>query len=112
MHNKEHKLFLGIDIMPGLGLNPREMSRAEIASLLNRLGISHVVAVPGTWTEAPVMAAFEQVLASPSFEVVQRIPVTGPVGERELVVYRNTGPLSDPPEPYEVGLTAARLHFK
>ena len=106
------KLFLDVVIMPQLGLNPREMDHAEIASLLNRIGISHVVAVPGEWTEAPVMAAFERVLASPQFEVVRRIPVTGPVSERELVVYRNTGPLSDPPEPYEVGLTAARLQFK
>ena len=107
------KLFLDVAIMPQLGLNPREMDEAEIAALLNRIGIGHVVAaVPGAWTEAPVMAAFERVLASPRFEVVGRIPVTGPVGERELVVYRNTGPLSDPPEPYEVGLTAARLRFQ
>lgn len=106
------KLLLNIVIMPQLGLNPRQMGRAEIASLLNRIGISYVVAVPGQWSEAPVMAEFDAVLASSQFELVKRIAVAGPVEERELVVYRNTGPLSDPPEPYGAALTAAGLRFE
>lgn len=107
------KLFLNVNIMPELGLNPRQMDRAEVARLLNRIGISYVVAVPHQWAnETPVMAEFDAVLNSSQFQLVKRIPVTGPVVERELDVYRNTGPLSDPPESYDATLTAAGLHFE
>lgn len=92
------KLFLDITVMPGLGLNPRDVPANEIAAMLNRYGVSHVVTVPRVWAEAPVMARLDAVLHSPQFEEVARIPVTGPVGERELVVYRNLGKLSDPPD--------------
>ncbi len=103
------KLFLDITIQPELGLNPRQMEEEQVAGKLNRIGISYVVAVPDQWTEAPVMKAFQAVLESGRFTEVARLPVTGPVGERVLVVYRNNGPLADPPEPYGAALTAANV---
>ena len=39
------KLFLGIAIMPSLGLNPKDFSKDQIASMLNRYGVSYVVTV-------------------------------------------------------------------
>lgn len=106
------KLLLDIAIIPQLGLNPRQLSREDITALLNRIGIAYVVAVPGQWTEAPVMRAFEEVLASPQFTEVARIPVTGPVEERALVIYRNAGPLTLPPEPYGAHLRAAGVTLR
>lgn len=105
------KLFLDIRVMPGLGLNPKPMSAEEIADKLCRLGISYVVAVPGQWREAPVMAEFQRVLDSPRFSEVARLPVSGNAEEKELVVYRNEGGLRDPPEPIEasVSMTGTKL---
>ena len=92
------KLFLNIAVMPGLGLHPRDIAANQIAAMMDRYGVSHVVTVPRIWAEAPVMARLDAVLHSAQFTGVARIPVTGPVGERELVVYRNLGTLSNPPE--------------
>lgn len=100
------KLFLNIAIMPGLGLNPRDVPAEEIASMMNRYGISYVVTVPRVWAEAPVMARLDAVLHSAQFREVARIPVTGPVEERELVVYRNLGTLADPPANPSISLPA------
>ena len=103
------KLFLGISFMPGLGLNPRDTPRDEISAMLNRYGVSYVVAVPRMWAEAPVMARFDEVLRSDQFEEIVRIPVTGPAEERELVIYRNKGKLAVPPEQPSVSLPAVDL---
>ena len=107
------KLFLGIAIMPSLGLNPKDFTKDQIASMLNRYGVSYVVTVPRVWAETMVMARFAAVLESDQFEDVARIPVSGPTAERELVIYRNRGPLANPPEDFEielrgVGLTLSR----
>jgi 4-amino-4-deoxy-L-arabinose transferase-like glycosyltransferase len=98
------KLFLRIAIMPDLGLNPKKYSGAEISTMLNRLGVSYVVTVPRVWDDAPVMASFADLLTTSQFVEITRIPVTGPVGEKELVIYRNNGKLSQPPESYEAEL--------
>lgn len=103
------KLFLNIAVMPGLGLNPRDVPSDEIAAMMNRYGISHIVTVPRVWAEAPVMARLDEVLHSAQFEEVARIPVTGPVEERELVVYRNLGTLADPPANPSISLPAVGM---
>lgn len=103
------KLFLGINVVPGLGLNPRDTPRDEISAMLNRYGVSYVVTVPRMWAEAPVMARFDEVLRSDQFEEVLRIPVTGPAEERELVIYRNKGKLAVPPEQPSVLLPSVGL---
>ncbi|HUZ72435.1 MAG TPA: glycosyltransferase family 39 protein [Stellaceae bacterium] len=105
------KLFLNVRVMPGLGLHPKKMDSAEISHLLNRIGISYVVAVPNQWSQAPIMAEFNALLNSPQFRLVERIPVTGPSAERALMVYRNTGTLSEPPEPLSANLPVVGLHL-
>ena len=98
------KLFLGIAITDSLGLNPKNFSKDQIASMLNRYGVSYVVTVPRVWAETPVMARFADVLESNQFEEVARIPVSGPTAERELVIYRNHGSLANPPEDFDIDL--------
>jgi MFS family permease len=92
------KLFLHVAVQPGLGLHPRDLTAAEVSATLDRYGIQYVVSEPNLWLEAPVMRRFDAVLHSPQFQEVGRVPVRGPVGEKELVIYRNTHPLPAKPE--------------
>lgn len=87
------KLFLHVAVQPGLGLHPRDLTEDEVSAMLDRYGIQYVVSEPNLWLEAPVMQRFDAVLHSAHFQEVGRVPVRGPVAEKELVIYRNTHPL-------------------
>jgi hypothetical protein len=93
------KLFLHVAVQPGLGLHPRDLTREEVSAMLDRYGVGYVVSEPRLWLEAPVMREFDALLHSPRFEEVARVPVHGPVGEKELVIYRNTDQLPANPAP-------------
>ncbi len=93
------KLFLDIAVIPALGLHARDLSAAQIGAMMNSYGIAYVVATPGLWADAPVIGRLDGVLASPQFQAVEHIPVTGDAAEREVVVYRNLGALANPPVP-------------
>ena len=93
------KLFLHVAVQPGLGLHPRDLTRGEVSAMLDQYGVQYVVSEPKLWLEAPVMREFDAVLHSPQFEEVARVPVHGPVGEKELVIYRNTDQLPSSPAP-------------
>lgn len=92
------KLLLDITIMPELGLNAKDLSAEEIAAMFDRHGIRWVVASPTLWTTEPVMARLLDVLESPRFERVDRIPVSGVTTTREFRIYRNRGELKSPPD--------------
>lgn len=83
------KVFLDIAIMPELGLNPRDMSEDEVREAVARMGVEWVVAVPGLWQEAPVIASLHRLLGSDAFEAVGRFPVEGRAAEKEVILYRN-----------------------
>jgi len=106
------KLFLDIAVMPELGLNPRDVPPERIRAMLGDLGIGHVVAVPGMWSEAKVMADLAAILAAPPFREVARVPVSGDAAERMLVIYRNEGPLKDPPDGFAVELKGHGLTIR
>lgn len=99
------KLLLDITIHPELGLNAKDLKQEEIGDMLNRYGIAWVVAAPGLWTEAPAMQRLERLLASPAFEHVDTVPVSGDTSTREFRIYRNLGPLKSPPD--EPGLKSS-----
>ncbi len=92
------KLFLHVAVQPGLGLHPRDLTQDEVSATLDRYGVQYVVSEPNLWLSAPVMKRFDDVLHSPQFQEVGRVPVRGPVAEKELVIYRNLHPLPDKPE--------------
>jgi hypothetical protein len=106
------KLFLDVAVMPELGLNPRDVPPERIRAMLGDLGIGHVVAVPGIWSEAKVMADLAAILAAPPFREVARVPVSGDAAEKMLVVYRNEGPLKDPPDDFAVELKGHGLTIR
>jgi hypothetical protein len=98
------KLFLNVSIMPSYGLNPNKMDEAQIVSLLDRLGVNYIITVPNLWAKAQIMENFATALKSDHFEVVDHIPVYGPVTYDELVIYRNRGPLKSPPDDFGIRL--------
>jgi hypothetical protein len=81
-------------------------SEDEIADLLNRYGVRYVVAQPDFWTDLGEMRRLQAVLQSPRFEAIARVPVTGnvPHDDRELVIYRNLGPVAPPGGAIELDL--------
>lgn len=106
------KLFLNIVIMPDLGLNPKELSRDQVRQTLNDLGISYVVTVPNAWTEAKPMRHLAEILASPGFREVERVPLTGSHQEHQLIIYQNLSPLPEKPVPFDMELGAIGLSIK
>jgi hypothetical protein len=92
------KLFLDIEVMPERGLNPRGLNVAEIRDLMRRLGIRYVVTVPEIWTEAEVIRNFYALLAGEEFEQVAAVAVEGHAKEKELLLYRYTGDVKEPPD--------------
>ena len=92
------KLFLNVAVQPGLGLHPRDLTQAQVSAMLDRYGIHYIVSEPQLWLEAPVMREFDAVLHSPQFQMVGRVPVRGPVAEKELVIYRNMDALPAAPK--------------
>jgi hypothetical protein len=87
------KLFLEVAVRRELGVKQKLMSEQDIGDLLDRDGVSYVVAQDDYWTDLPVMARFQAVLRSPHFQEVARIPVVAnvPTEDHTLVIYRNQG---------------------
>jgi hypothetical protein len=100
------KLLLKIAVRRELGVEQMGYSEDEIADLLNRYGVRYVVAQPDFWTDLGEMRRLQAVLQSPRFEAIARVPVTGnvPHDDRELVIYRNLGPVAPPGGAIELDL--------
>jgi hypothetical protein len=92
------KLLLKIAVRRELGVEQMGYSEDEIADLLNRYGVHYVVAQTDFWKDLTEMQRLQTVLRSPRFEAVAHLPVPGnvPHQDRELVIYRNLGPVAPP----------------
>lgn len=95
------KLLLEVAARRSLGVEEKPLTESEIAERLAREGVDMVVAQADFWTDLPVMARFERVLASDRFVELGRVPVRAvpyrPLPDRELVLYRARR--WQPPEP-------------
>lgn len=91
------KLLLEIAVRRELGVKQQDYSEAEIAALIDSHGVHTVVAQTDFWTDLEQMARLQNVLRSAHFEEVARIPVRAniEVKDKELVVYRNLGPVAE-----------------
>lgn len=100
------KMLLRVAVRRTLGVEEKALSEAEIAEALNRSGVHYVVAQPGFWTDLAAMKRFENVLHSPQFVEVARVPTPAnyKAHERELVIYRNLGDVAKGPIKLEVEL--------
>ena len=93
------KLLLEIAVRRELGVRERPLSEQELGDLLDRDGVSYVVAQDGFWTDLPVMARLQSVLRSAHFQEVARIPVVAnlPTEDHTLLIYRNMGNVAQGP---------------
>lgn len=100
------KLLLRVAVRRELGVQEKGLTEAEIGERINELGIHYVVAQPGFWNDLEVMQRFERVLGSRQFEEVARIPTPANFNahEKELVIYRNLGPVREGSAQQEIDL--------
>lgn len=100
------KLLLRVAVRRELGVEQKALSEQDIRALIHNSGSHYVVVQPGFWNDLEVMRRFEAVLASPEFEEVARIPTPAnfPAHEKELVIYRNKGPVAARPDSFQIDL--------
>jgi 4-amino-4-deoxy-L-arabinose transferase-like glycosyltransferase len=100
------KILLSLAVRRELGVEEKGLSEEEIAQVINASGVHYVVMQPGFWTDLEAMRRFERVLATPQFEQVARIPTPANhrAHEKELVIYRNLGPVAPKPEKLNIEL--------
>lgn len=100
------KLLLEIAVRRTLGVQEKDLSEQGIVDLLDRDGVSYVVAQENFWTDLPVMARLQSVLRSPHFAEVARIPVVAnvPTEDKVLVIYRNNDPIASGPHLVDLNL--------
>ena len=93
------KLLLQVAVRRELGVAEKAYSEAEIADLIGHLGVYYVVAQTDFWTDLEQMRRLQSVLRSNRFDVVKRITIRSnlPTEDREVVIYRNLGPVATGP---------------
>jgi hypothetical protein len=100
------KLLLEVSVRRTLGVQQKSFTEPEIGELLDRSGVSYVVAQEGFWTDLPVMKRFQSELQSQHFRQVAEIPVLGSPREedRKLLIYRNLGEVAQGPHQVDLHL--------
>jgi hypothetical protein len=100
------KLLLRVAVRRELGVEQKALSESDIRALIHSSGAHYLVVQPGFWNDLEVMRRFEAVLASAEFERVERFatPANFPAHEKELVIYRNKGPVAKRPEGFQIEL--------
>jgi 4-amino-4-deoxy-L-arabinose transferase-like glycosyltransferase len=100
------KLLLNVAVSRELGVGQKNLTEKEMAEQINRLGVHYLVVQPGFWNDLEVMQRFEKLLASSQFKEVARIstPANFNAHEKELVIYRNLGPVNQLAAPLDLDL--------
>jgi hypothetical protein len=100
------KLLLDVAVRRTLGVREKTLSEQEMTDVLDRDGVSYVVAQEDFWIDLPVMARFQSVLRSPHFEQVARIKVVAnvPTEDTMLLIYRNMGDVARGPHLVDLNL--------
>jgi hypothetical protein len=108
------KLLLRISIRRTLGVEEKPVDPEGIGELLNSHAAGYVIAQRDFWTDLPSMRAFQNTLEGGQFSEVQRIAVGAnvPHADRELRIYRNAGPLADPPAKLRLDLPIINRSFE
>ncbi len=85
------KLLLRVTIRRGLGVRERNMTEAQLADTLSRLGVHYVINQPNFWDDIENMKMLQRLLASPQFEEVASFPIVSNRShlDKEVKVYRN-----------------------
>ena len=104
---RSDKLLLDIAVRRTIGVQQKDLSEQQIGDLLDRDGVSYVVAQDDFWTDLPEMARLQAVLRSPHFQAVEHIPVVTnlPTEDQNLTIYRNMGEVSSGPHVVDLHLS-------
>jgi hypothetical protein len=88
---RSDKLLLKVKVKRELGVEQRQVGMSEVATMLNRYGVSYVVSQPNFWDDLEVMRMFQELLHTPQFVKVGEVRVTGnvPHADKILEIYRN-----------------------
>lgn len=100
------KMLLKVAVRRELGVGQKNLTEKEMAEQINGLGVHYLVVQPGFWNDLEVMQRFERMLTSGQFIEVARVatPANFNAHEKELVIYKNTGPVSQSAAPLELDL--------
>ncbi len=92
---RSDKLLLDVAVRRELGVKEKDLDEAQIASMLDKSGVSYVVAQSDFWTDLAAMARLQNVLRSDQFEEVKRIVIMAnvPTEDTELRIYKNRHPV-------------------
>jgi hypothetical protein len=97
------------------GVTQSDDNEAAIAALLRGLGASVFVVQPDFWSDLPVMARFDHVIAGPDYQAVTQFMVSGRTstqdGGRVIDILRPTYPVAVHPAPIDVSIPLAARRF-
>jgi hypothetical protein len=88
---RAEKFLVDYNIIRDWGITDRNLSAAEVESLIDRKGVSMVVLQPDFWTDQPSIAALQELVYSGRFEQVAEFPITTEAGRLKTTmrVYRD-----------------------
>jgi hypothetical protein len=88
---RSDKLLLKVKVKRELGVEQREITPDQLATALNRYGVSYIVNEPDFWSDLKAMQVLQEVLHTPQFVKVSEIPISGniPHADHKLEIYRN-----------------------
>jgi hypothetical protein len=100
------KLLLNVAVRRTLGVEQQPLSEQEIGDLLDKDGVSYVVAQDDFWTDLPVMARLQSLLRSSHFAEATQIPIVAnvPTEDANLRIYRNLGNVNSGPHTVDLHL--------
>ena len=103
---RSDKLLLDVAVRRTLGVQQKDLTEQQIGDLLDRDGVSYVVAQDDFWTDLPEMARLQAVLRSSHFQQVAQIPVVSNVftEDKNLTIYRNADDVSSGPHMVDLHL--------
>ena len=94
---RSDKLLLDVAVRRELGVKEKDLDEAQIGAMLDKSGVSYVVAQSDFWTDLTEMARLQNVLRSDHFEEVKRIAILAnvPTEDTELRIYKNRHPVDN-----------------
>ena len=87
---RAEKSLVDYSIMRDWGIKDRNVSAAEMASLIDRDNVAYIVFQPNFWTDQPSIAALQRLIDSERFALVAQFGITSdePSRSKVLRVYR------------------------
>jgi hypothetical protein len=111
---RAEKLLVDVRVLREWGINDRNLSEADIATLFERYGIEYVVFQQDFWTDQPSIARFQNFVLSDRFERVAAFPITAnlSVPETQILLLRYRTPSHPANRSFELKIPAVGATIK